>query len=224
MLRVTGPLVAALQTAFAENWLESTGQILTDIFPESRGVEGSAAGLIVIGTPSPARSSQARVLFQVLLGAARKSIDINSPYFLPDGSARRELIAAARRGVRVRIITPGRSNNHPVTRLASRRRYGELLDAGIEIFEYEPGMIHAKILVVDALWSVVGSTNFDTRSFDINDEINMAILDRDLAARLHVDFERDRLGSGQVTHEAWAKRSLTEKTLATLGLFLERQE
>ena len=191
MLRVSGNLVVGLQTAFAENWIESTGEVLADatVFPEIRSNAKERAGLVVIGTPSPARSSPARVLFQVLLASARKSIDINSPYFLPDPSARRELIAAAGRGVRIRIITPGSANNHPIARRASRRRYGELLKAGVEIYEYQPGMIHAKILILDSLWSVVGSTNFDSRSFDLNDEINVAVTDRELAARLTVDFE-----------------------------------
>lgn len=226
MLRVTGPLVTALQTAFAENWLESTGEIAADssFFPVNRAAGGGKPGLVVIGTPSPARSSPVRVLFQVLLAAARESIDINSPYFLPDPSARRELIAAAERGVRVRVITPGSRNNHPVARLASRRRYGELLRAAVEIYEFQPRMIHTKMLVVDGSWSVAGSTNFDSRSFDINDEINVAVLDRELAARLNVDFERDRALSRRVTRVDWERRSLGEKALAMLGLFLERQE
>ena len=226
MLRVTGPLVAGLQTAFAENWLESTGEILADsaVFPAIDGDAADAPGLVVIGTPSPARSSPVRVLFQILLAGARESIDINSPYFLPDPSARSELIAAAGRGVRVRVITPGRGNNHPIARLASRRRYGELLKAGVEIHEYQPGMIHAKILVVDGLWSAVGSTNFDSRSFDLNDEINIAVSDRALAARLEVDFAHDLALSRRVTYVEWEKRRLGEKALATLGVFLERQE
>ena len=147
-------LVSGLQTAFAENWLEATGEILTDrsSFPaHQRPPADGTAGLVAIGTPSPARSSPARVLFQVLLAAAREVVDINSPYFLPDRSARRELIAAVARGVRMRIITPGRVNNHPLARRASRRRYGELLEAGVEIHEFQPGMIHAKIFVVDGL-------------------------------------------------------------------------
>lgn len=126
--------------------------------------------------------------------------------------------------MRVRVITPGSKNNHPVARLASRRRYGDLLEAGVELYEFQPRMIHAKILVVDGVWSVVGSTNFDSRSFDINDEINMAVLNRELAARLNVDFERDRALSRRVTAAEWKKRSLGERTLAMLGLFLERQE
>ena len=226
MLRITGNLVGGLQTAFAENWLESTSQILADasIFPKVRCAADEKAGLVVIGTPSPARSSPARVLFQVVLAAARESIDINSPYFLPDLSARRELIAAAVRGVRVRIITPGSANNHPIARRASRRRYGELLKAGVEIYEFQPRMIHAKILVVDSLWSVVGSTNFDSRSFDLNDEVNMVVMDPELAARLNVDFERDRASSRLITYAEWVMRPFAERALAMLGLFLERQE
>ena len=226
VLRVTGGIVAGLQTAFAENWLESTGEILADaaIFPEFRSSVGNKAGLVVIGTPSPARSSRARVLFQVLLAAARQSIDINSPYFLPDRNARRELIAAAGRGVQVRIITPGSANNHPAARRASRRRYGDLLKAGVEIYEFQPGMIHAKILIVDGLLCVVGSTNFDSRSFDLNDEVSMAVLDRELAARLNADFERDRTSCRSVTYAQWESRPLAERALAMLGFFLERQE
>jgi cardiolipin synthase len=224
MLRVTGPLVAGLQTAFAENWLEATGEILGEAAVVHANAADRAPGLVVIGTPSPARSSPVRVLFQLLLAGARESIDINSPYFLPDPSARRELIAAVDRGVRVRVITPGRSNNHPIARLASRRRYGELLDAGVEIHEYQPGMIHAKILIVDGLWSAVGSTNFDSRSFALNDEINLAVADRSLAARLTADFEHDRAQSLRITRSEWQRRPLHEKTLAMLGMLLERQE
>ena len=165
-----------------------------------------------------------RVLFQLLLAGARESIDINSPYFLPDPSARRELIAAVGRGVRVRVITPGRSNNHPIARLASRRRYGELLDAGVEIHEYQPGMIHAKILIVDGLWSAVGSTNFDSRSFDLNDEINLVVADRSVAARLTADFEHDRAQSLRITRSEWQRRPLDERSAGDAGKLLERQE
>jgi cardiolipin synthase A/B len=226
MLRVTGGIVSGLQTAFAENWLEATGEILMDpqLFPAIRFPAEGVAGFVAIGTPSPARSSPARVLFQALLAAARETIDVNSPYFLPDRSARREMIAAVRRGVRVRVITPGRFNNHPIARLASRRRYGELLKAGVEIHEFQPGMIHAKIFVMDGLWSVVGSTNFDSRSFDLNDEVNLAVMDPAVAARLNVDFERDRALSERVTLVDWDKRGLGEKVLAMLGRILERQE
>jgi cardiolipin synthase len=226
MLRVRGSLVAGLQTAFVENWVEANDELLVDpaLFAMNDDAPGSIPGLVAIGTPSPARSSPARILFQLLLAGARDSIDINSPYFLPDPGARRELIGAVARGVRVRVITPGRLNNHYLARLASRRRYGELLEAGVEIHEYEPRMIHAKIMIVDGEWSVVGSTNFDSRSFDLNDEINLLVADRMLAADLMRDFEADRAQSRRITLADWRRRPLHERALATLGLLLERQE
>src|SRR5205085_3653193 len=123
--------------------------------------------------------------------ASRKSIHIQSPYFVPDRGLMRELIAAARRGVQLCVMVPGRQNNHPQTRRASRRRYGELLKAGIAIHEYQPGMIHSKLLVVDQAWVVTGSTNFDNRSFGLNDEVNLAVLDAPLAARVLEQFADD---------------------------------
>ncbi|MGZ5091356.1 MAG: phospholipase D-like domain-containing protein [Burkholderiales bacterium] len=163
------------------------------------------------------------MLFQLALATASKTIDINSPYFLPDRSARRELIAAAARGVRVRLIVPGKYNNHPIARIASRRHYGELLSGGVEIFEYEPGMIHAKIVIVDGRYATVGSTNFDSRSFELNDEVNLALFDSEVAARLAEDFERDLSTSVQVTLEDWQRRSLAERLFVTVGIVLERQ-
>ena len=226
MLRVTGDVVAGLQAAFAENWLEASGEILADprLFPVDRPAPRPTTGLVAIGTPSPARSSRARMVFQILPAAAQQTIDINSPYFLPDESARQEMIAAVARGVRVRVVVPGSANNHPIARRASRRRYGELLEAGVEIHEYEPGMIHAKIMIVDGRWSVVGSTNFDSRSFDLNDEVNLVLVDEGVAARLHEDFERDCAASRRVTYEAWQHRPLHERALAAIGRLLERQE
>jgi cardiolipin synthase len=226
MVRVTGSVVAGLQTCFIENWLEATGEILAgpDAFPVFPAPNQGSPALVVISAPSPARSSRARVLFQVLLATARHSIDINSPYFLPDKSARAELVRAARRGVRVRVITPGAASNHPIARRASRRRYGDLITAGIEIYEYQPGMIHAKVLVVDGTWSVVGSTNFDSRSFDLNDEVNLATMDAQLASRLRVDFGNDVAASHRITQEEWNRRPWHERVLALLGFFLERQE
>lgn len=226
MVRVTGSIVGGLQTAFVENWVESTGEILTgaDSFPVAAPTGGPGNALVVSSAPSPARGSRARVLFQLLLASALESIEINSPYFLPDVSARGELIRAKQRGVRVRVITPGDANNHPVARRASRRRYGELLRAGIEIHEYQPGMIHAKILVVDGTWSVLGSTNFDNRSFDLNDEVNLAVMAPALAARLLDDFRADLAATRSICYQTWIERPWRERLLAALESFLERQE
>ena len=226
VVRVTGSVVAGLQSTFLENWLEATGEILAgnDSLPVREQEHAAASALVVIGTPSPSRASRARVLFQLLLASATRSIEINSPYFLPDRSARRELVAAVQRGVRVRVIVPGRHNNHPVTRLASRRHAGELLRAGVEMYEYQPGMIHAKVLVVDACWSVVGSTNFDSRSFELNDEVNLALVDQSVGARLIRDFEADLAQSRPFTLGDWQKRSVLERVAAAVCIVLERQE
>jgi len=233
MCRVRGDMVVGLQTTFAENWLESTGEIL-DVAAEfhlaahdnpGAPPPGDVRGLVVISSPTAGRASRARVLFQVLLASAARTIHINSPYFLPDRSARAELIKAAKeRGVKIKVITPGPNNNHPMTGLASRRIYGELLQAGIEIYEYQPGMIHKKALAVDGVWSVVGSTNFDTRSFGLNDEVNLAAQDSATAQRLQEDFELELSHSRAVTYEEWLRRPLKERVLAVIGRIMERQE
>jgi cardiolipin synthase len=225
MLRVTGSVVAGMQGAFLDNWLESTGDILADprLYLSQPLPDGEGNAVVVSSVPSPARGSRARVLFQLLLASATKTIDINTPYFLPDRSAREELVRAAKRGVRVRIVMPGDANNHPIARLASRMYYGQLLQAGVEIFEYRPGMIHAKILIVDATWSVVGSTNFDSRSFELNDEVNLAVNDKALAARLLEDFAHDVAQSAPITYATWRGRSWRERVAGAASLLLARQ-
>lgn len=124
----------------------------------------------------------------------------------------------------MRVIVPCASNNHPFARLASRRRYGPLLEAGIEIYEYQPGMIHTKSMTVDGRWVVVGSTNFDSRSFDLNDEVNLVAVDPDLAGRVAAEFASDLLHCRRVTFENWSRRPMRERVMATLGRIIERQE
>jgi cardiolipin synthase len=143
---------------------------------------------------------------------------------MPDRSATGELCAARARGTLVKVIVPGRANNHPLTRLASRRRYGTLLQAGVEIYEYQPGMIHTKSMTVDGVWVVVGSTNFDSRSFDLNDEVNLMALDAKLAAEVEREFAADLEKCKRITHEQWRRRSLAEQLAAMAGRLLERQE
>jgi cardiolipin synthase len=134
------------------------------------------------------------------------------------------MIKALQRGVSVRVITPGDHADHLLTRRSSRSRYGDLLRAGIRIVEYQPAMIHAKVLLIDGIWSVVGSTNFDNRSFGINDEVNLAVRDPGLAARLEEDFARDWAQSKPVTLEEWERRPVTERVVELLGKVIERQQ
>lgn len=226
MFRVEGDAVAGLQGTFSENWLESSGEILSagDFFPVCEAVS-KATALIVNSSPSVGRSTHARMLYQTLLASARKSILITTPYFLPDRSARQELVKALReRGVEVEIVVPGAKSDHLLTRRSSRRLFGDLLEAGAKIYEYQPSMMHAKTLVIDGVWSVVGSTNFDNRSFGLNDEVNLAAYDPELAARLAKDFARDRAESRAVTLREWRRRPLTERAHEQLGRLLERQQ
>jgi cardiolipin synthase len=176
-------------------------------------------------SPATGRSTQARILFQSLIAAARKEVHMNSPYFLPDESLSDELVRAVRdRGVKVRIVVPGQHADHRLTRRASRALYGPLLENGVEIYEYQPSMIHAKIMVVDGAWSVVGSTNMDSRSFALNDEISVALLDPSVATRLNQDFRRDVGRSRRVTREEWEARPWTERVEESIGSLYQRQQ
>ena len=226
MFRLEGPGVTALQATFAENWLESSGELLTDpgYFPYC-DAGGDTVAMVVNSSPTVGTSTRARMLFQALLASAQKSIHITTPYFLPDWSARAEMVRAMKkRGVELKIVTPGSHSDHLLTRTSSRRLYGELLRNGARIFEYQPAMIHAKVMVIDGMWSVVGSTNFDNRSFGLNDEVNLAACDERLAARLEEDFARDISDSREITYAAWRRRSLVERSQEWLGWLLERQQ
>ncbi|HEX6182353.1 MAG TPA: phospholipase D-like domain-containing protein [Pyrinomonadaceae bacterium] len=226
MFRVEGDLVLGLQATFVENWLEASGEVLAgdDFFPRLGDVEGGTSGFVVNSSPTSGGSTRVRILYQTLLAAARESVLITTPYFLPDRSARRELVRALGRGVRVEIVTPGVHSDHLLTRTSSRRLYGDLLKAGARVYEYRPGMLHAKTMVVDGAWAVVGTTNFDNRSFGLNDEVNIAAFDHKLSARIAEDFARDRAESREMSYEEWRGRPLWERAYEQLGRLLERQQ
>jgi cardiolipin synthase len=226
MLRVEGGAVPNLQATFAENWLATTGELLVGNpwFPPLDCSEPAVA-LVVNSTPTIGGSTRARVLFQLLLASAQHSISITTPYFLPDKSLSRELCRAVEeRQVKIRILVPGRKSDHLLTRSTSRGGYGPLLKAGAEVYEYQPAMIHAKVLVVDDLWTVVGSTNFDNRSFGLNDEVNLAVRDASLAQRMESDFVHDLLESRRVTLDEWRHRNIIERAPELLGWIFERQQ
>jgi cardiolipin synthase len=226
MFRVEGPAVRDLQAAFAENWLETSGELLADM-KYFRWCEetGDASAMVVATSPTSGRSARNRMIFQTLLAAAQKSIHITTPYFLPDRYARAELSRAVKeRGVEVKIVVPGKHADHLLTRRSGRRIFGKLLRAGAKIYEYQPAMIHTKVLLVDGMWSVVGSTNFDHRSFGINGEVNLAVFDVDLAGRLERDFAEDLANSKAVNYWDWSRRSLLERGHEWLGWLLERQQ
>ena len=224
MVRVEGPVVASLQGVFSENWLECGGEILTS--PASwppTVTAGPVEALVIRSSPSD-RSTASRVALSLLMACARESINIHTPYFLPDHNLRRTFVEMAGRGVRVRVLVPGPRTDQRLVRLASRRLYGQLLDKGVRIFEYQPGMTHAKVMTIDDRWAIVGTTNIDNRSFEHNDEVNVAFRDRDVSARLRQDFEADLARSLEITAEVWNRRPLLEKALKPLTWILERQQ
>ena len=224
MVRLEGPIVGALQGVFAENWLASSGEILTSPgdWPPL-GPAGSTEAMLVKSSPSD-RATASRIVFQMLVEGAASEIDISTPYFLPDRALRRALARAARRGVRVRAVVSGAETDQKLVRLASRRMYGELLDAGVRMFEYRAGMTHVKTLLVDGRWAVVGTTNVDNRSFEHNDEVNVAFREAAVTARLRRDFEADLAASDEITVDGWRRRSRLEKLAGPVCWLLERQQ
>jgi cardiolipin synthase len=225
VVRVEGDAVAHLQATLAENFLEAHGEVLTDPkYFATRPRQGHAPVLVINSTPSGGGATRSRILFQVLLASAKKTIHITTPYFLPDKSMRGELMRAVRRGVEVKILVPGKKSDIWLTRNSSRAAYGKLLKAGASIHEYQPSMIHAKVLLIDGLWAVIGSTNFDNRSFGLNDEVNLAACENDLCERLEEDFQRDLQHSENITYEGWRHRPVLERAPELLGWVLQREQ
>jgi cardiolipin synthase A/B len=209
--RVEGPVVAQLQAAFLDNWIESEGHVLDgpDYFPR---LEPVGAELAQTFRSSPGEGSASmRLMYLVAIAAAAKSILIANAYFVPDSQAVAMLVEARRRGVDVEIVVPGPTLDAQLVRRASRARWGPLLEAGVRIYEYQPTMYHTKVMVVDDVWVSVGSTNFDDRSFRLNDEANLNVLDSGFGHEETRAFEDDRRRSRQVTLEAWRHRPLWER-------------
>jgi cardiolipin synthase len=209
--RVTGPVVAQMQGAFMDNWTEATGVVLhgPDYFPQPRR---TGKQLAQVFTSSPGGGSDSmQLMYMMAIAAAKQSIAISAAYFVPDNVEIDTIVRALKRGVKVRIIVPGEHIDTETVRRASRARWGKLLEAGAEIYEYQPTMFHCKAMVVDELWTSVGSTNFDSRSFSVNDEANLNVHDREFArAQLRI-FEDDLKRARRISFEQWRQRPWTEK-------------
>jgi cardiolipin synthase len=207
-VRVQGPAVIQMQFAFMDNWVKSRGEILTglDYFP---ALESSGNHLVHVIKSSPSEgSSTAKLLYIISIVSATESILINNAYFIPDQDTIRALESAIRRGVTVKVIVPGKWTDLPVVRQASRWHYETLLRRGIQIFEYQGTMMHAKTMVVDGIWSTIGSSNFDDRSFRLNDEVNVNIFDEGIAGKMETMFAEDLARSRQVTLKRFTRRPL----------------
>jgi cardiolipin synthase len=224
MARIEGPVAAAVQGTFTENWLEACGEILTGPRHWPAIAAAGPAGAMLVKSSPADRATPSRVVFQMLIEGAVASIDISTPYFLPDKACRRALVRAAQRGVQVRVIVPGQHTDQRWVRLTSRRLYRELLEAGVRIYEYRPAMTHVKAVMVDGVWAMIGTTNIDNRSFEHNDEVNVAFREQGVTARLCQDFEADCAASDEVTLEMWFARPAFEKIVGPVCWILERQQ
>jgi len=208
--RIEGPAVKFLQAGFAESWLETTGIAIggEGYFPALQPI-GNVFAQIVRSSPAGG-SFQTYMLFLITINSARKSIWITNPYFIPDDVMTEALLKAAARGVRVIVLTPGEIDSQ-LTYTASRSHYGRLLQGGVQIFEYQTALMHAKTMVVDGTWATIGSTNFDNRSFALNQELNVTMYDATLARRLEDIFQEDLKHSKNITYEEWSSRSIFER-------------
>ena len=209
--RVIGPVVAQMQATFVEHWLATRGALLQGnaYFPQLAKAGETPAQ--IVSSAANDGTERIRLMYLLSIAAARRSVLLANSYFVPDDLSVRTLIAARRRGVDVQIIVPGPQIDSEVTRAASRRKWAPLLEAGVSISEFQPTMFHCKVMVVDDLWVSVGSTNFDNRSFRLNAEANLNVIDRGLALQEREAFAKDRLRSRPITLDEWHHRPLLDR-------------
>ena len=221
--RVEGPVVAQMQAVFLDNWMRATGKVLHGeaYFPEIKPV-GQLAAQMFSSSPSGGSESM-QLMYLLSITAARRTVDLANSYFVPDELTIKTLIDAARRGVKVRVLTPSGHIDSEVVRKASRGSWGPMLEAGIEFAEYEPTMYHVKSLVVDGNFSSVGSTNFDNRSFRLNDEANLNVLSAEFGGLQQEVFAADWSKARKISLEDWQKRPLSERMLERLASLLHSQ-
>ncbi|HUS34749.1 MAG TPA: cardiolipin synthase [Verrucomicrobiae bacterium] len=221
--RLEGPAVAQMQTAFNDNWIKTRATVLfgTNYYPELKPAGDSPAQ--VFRSSAGEGSESVRLMYLLSIASATNSILLQASYFVPDDLAVETFIAARKRGVNIEIIVPGPIADAKIVQKASRSRWGELLDAGVKIYEYQPTMYHCKVLIVDGIWVSVGSTNFDDRSFRLNDEANLNIYDAQFAAEQIKVFENDKKNSRLMTRAEFKERSTVAKLIEETAGLLRRQ-
>lgn len=209
--RIEGPVVAQVQAAFNDNWVKTTGELLNgpEYFPPLERAGTMDAHMFI---SSPAGGSESMHLMYLLaIAAADETLDIAAAYFIPDELITKALVAARHRGVRIRVLMPGDKTDSDAARLASKRGWGPLLLAGVEMYEYQPTMFHNKMVIVDKRMVSVGSTNFDLRSFELNDEASLNVYDAGFAARMTEVFEADLRKSEVYDYAKWEARPWQDK-------------
>lgn len=209
--QVVGPVVSQMQAAFMDNWLKTRPEIhnSADYFPELKPHGSSYAQMFL--SSSQEGGSSVRIMYLLAIAAAQKSIHIESAYFIPDEATLEEILKARKRGVQVKLILPGPLVDSVIVRHASRGQWEPLFEAGVEIYEYQPALFHCKVFIVDGKFVSIGSTNFDERSFRLNDEANLNVVDEKFASLELQAFEKDLKLSKPVSHEAWLHRPLVDK-------------
>ena len=205
MMELRGPVALNVDAGFNENWIETGGVVDPDLTPHANDRPGRAQSVVVWSSPQGG-ANEMKLLYLMAIAAARRTIDLQSPYLITDESSKWSLGEARKRGVRIRLLVEGDITDAKPVKFASRADYGELMAAGIEIYEYQPSMMHAKALVVDGVLSIFGSANFDNRSLELNDELNAAVFDREVAARIEADFDRDTKQSKRLDPNEWRSR------------------
>jgi cardiolipin synthase A/B len=221
--RIEGPTVGQMQATFMDNWVEVRPDIHHDgsYFPDIPPA-GRMRAQIVHSAPDGG-SLKIRLMYGLFVGGARKTLRIANAYFIPEKAAVAELVRAAHRGVKVELVVPGEITDSQTTRHASHAKWDELLAAGVAIYEFQPSMYHCKMMIVDDLWVSVGSTNFDNRSFRINDEANLNVIDEEFARKQAAIFDADKARSRQVTWEKWQARGVVDKVGDTVAEMLDTQ-
>jgi len=218
--QIQGPVVEQMQAAFMDNWMKTTGQVLHsgDYFVASESAGDDAAQVFKSSATGGSMSMQ--LMYLLSIAAAEKSVMLGSAYFVPDDLTIETILAARKRGVRVVVLVPGKQIDVKTVRHASRARWGKMLEAGVEIYEYLPTMYHCKVMIVDDRWVSIGSSNLDNRSFRLNDEANLNVLNPRFAAEQSALFEQDLAKSRQITLKMWRNRPLGERIMEGLASFL----
>ena len=221
--RVTGPCVHRLQGAFAENWLNATGEFLAGERYYPRLERTGSARVVSVATARREDLAPVLVLYWLALRCAVERVDITTPYFLPDPPLLEAMREAAARGVRIRLLVPNDHNDSRLVRWTSLSLYQDLIEAGVEIHEFQPTMIHSKVMVIDERWSVMGSANYDNRSFDLNHEFVLLVDDPELNGVLSDSFDRDLERARHITEREFEKVPLLKRIVAKSGLLLREQ-
>ena len=223
-VRVRGPVVRGLQGAFAENWLEGTGEVLAgdDYLPDLEPVDDGGP-MQVVRSSAKVGDTNAEALYYLAIASARRSLELTAAYFVPRPAFTQALCDAAERGVDVRVLVPGPHIDKGFVRIGGRASYDRLLSAGVRLFEYQPTMLHAKTLCVDGMWSSVGTVNFDNRSFQLHDEVTLGVWDERFAGKLHEAFERDLERSDEIDLDRWRRRGPAQRVSETATIALRRE-